>query len=105
MKMLSNLPPGVTDSMIERQQGGNTDRPRQPKHKDFTPAQIRLLARFDSRGLFDPGNTVTDPYRNKGRALNRMVGMGLVKHYVHGGYELTDAGRIALSESKGGETK
>lgn len=65
-----------------------------------TAEQIKILQRFDGRGLFTVG---CDPYKNKTRMLNRMVEKGLVEHYRHGGYEITDAGRehtLAIAERK-----
>jgi hypothetical protein len=61
--------------------------------KSLTPPQLKMLGRFESTGYFTP---YQDSYRNKERMLNRMVTMGLVSHYVHGGYAITEAGREIL---------
>lgn len=43
-------------------------------------------------------------FGNKTRVCERLVNMGMASHYPHGGFIITDYGRVALSESKGGES-
>lgn len=38
-------------------------------------------------------------FKSKTRVCEKLVGMGLASRYVHGGYEITDVGRAALSVS------
>ena len=39
------------------------------------------------------------------RMMERLAKHGLVRPYVHGGYEITDAGIDALTEAEGGPIK
>lgn len=36
---------------------------------------------------------------SKRKMLARLCLLGLLKHYVHGGYEITDAGRAAITSA------
>lgn len=66
----------------------------------LTPNRIRIL----QSAMDDPMSVVTKPYMPgfEGVAWDRnaktLCERGYLKPYVHGGYEITDAGRAALAK-------
>ena len=70
-----------------------------------TPAQRRVLeiAAKHELGLVTSlmlGATTGFGSRSRRLMFNRLREAGLLKPYLHGGYEITDAGRAALSPLK-----
>lgn len=62
----------------------------------MTPTQKQMLKVLGNCGVYVPQDY---NFGSKSKMLDRMVDAGLASKYVHGGYQITDAGRKAL-ESK-----
>jgi hypothetical protein len=64
----------------------------------MTNEQLEMLHRLNlHHGPYGP---IEYNFKSKTRMLDRLVKLGLASEYVHGGYEITEAGRAALNPTR-----
>lgn len=69
----------------------------------MTPAQRKILELINTaKHEYRP---IEYNFKSKTRVCERLVSMGFARPYAHGEYEITEAGRTALSETEDGVGK
>jgi hypothetical protein len=69
----------------------------------LTAQQLKVVRRaVDGNGIVEWGRTRGLASSSWERMMVRLCGLGLFRGYVHGGYEITDAGRAADGRPQAG---
>lgn len=69
----------------------------------LTAQQLKVVRRaVDGNGIVEWGRTRGLASSSWERMMARLCGLGLFRRYVHGGYEITDAGRAADGRPQAG---
>lgn len=77
---------------------------RRTEEVGLSPAQRAALERASrtADGVITKVSTSGLGYASWDRMMKRLCGLGLMKPYVHGGFEITRAGRLVLADDPGG---